>query len=1457
MPGRKSILSSWSLRRKFLLFLVLVFLPGFGITVTAGLRERREEIAKAQHNAFLLTQSLAVQQEQYETTTRTLLTMLAQTHEVQSLDAEACKQLFAQIQRRYPFFSIIFATTPDGNAFAASMPFHPGASSADRRYFQEAVRTLDFSAGEFTVGRISKTATLNYAYPVLDPNQHLRAVVVAGINVREYQRFVAKVNLPGGYATVLTDWKGVRLFRSPENPKTPIGVTVSPQFWKLISGAREQGFGRLTSLDGTDRIYAFQQIRIHPDSPPYLYIAVGIPRADILRAANMHMLRNLSLLGIAALAVTTIAGTLGNLLLLTPIHRLVAATRQFGTGRLDTRTGLAHGAGEVGQLAQSFDDMAALLEQAHAELESRVRQRTAELCSANHELEIQTERANSAAATATELFQTSDARLKETTCLYNVTRLVQAIENVDLLLEHIAKRLPHARPHPERARARIVFKDREYVSGDIEGLDCKVSADLVVGGKVCGSVEVGCVNTCCRLSTCQEKRGWIQIVAQILGNAIDQKHAEEALRISVDLNRQVIENSFDCIKFLDKDARLLYMSPGGQRLLEWTDETTPIGSSWLDFWQGEQRQPAVNAVACALAGGTGTCQTSCLTASGAVKWWDAVITPIRDGKGDIERLLSISRDITGRKQAEEALQRSAAEFRALFGAVNDALFIIGRDHGRILEVNDIACRRLGYNREELLGQPVTLIDGHHDPAYVQEQFLKLSEHGECLFETTLVRKNGSILSVEVNSRLFEFRGACARLSVVRDISERKEQEAALHRAKDAAEAASHAKSEFLANMSHEIRTPLNGVVGMTELLLETELTAEQHGLLELANLSASSLLTVINDVLDFSKIEAGKLELEATDFNLVDCVESVLKTLALKADEKGLELLCEMAPEVPEVVRGDCGRVAQVITNLVSNAIKFTHQGEVAVRVETEDSPGEAPVLHFTVTDTGIGISPEKQRAIFDPFVQADTSTTRKYGGTGLGLTICLRLVAAMGGQMWVESTSGQGTRFHFTVRLDAAETRSSTGTSVVPDALREARVLIVDDNRTNRQVLQTSLTRWGLKAVAVEGGELGLSELLAARQNGEPHTLMLIDMHMPGMDGLTFCEQVRQQGLDVAAVMMLTAVKRKQDVERCRQLGVKALLSKPLRQAELRAAISGILNGRKELIGLSAGGPSSGPAPDSAVAAPTWRVLLVEDNAINQQLAMRLLKNRGHHVAVAMTGREALTALDAASYDIVLMDVQMPEMDGIEAVGKIREKEKQTGKHQIVIALTAHATKGDRERCLAAGMDDYLTKPLRAQELYKRLDSYRAKTNEARLAGIETQAIEPAPVGGAGAERCAITRPAGDEVFDVATALTLVDGNREFLRELTSIFVQESTTMVCGIGQAIMSWDAELLERTAHALKGAAGPVGAHRTARTASTLQQLGRKRNLEPAANEFHTLWEEVRAVHAAIQSLDASS
>ena len=667
-------------------------------------------------------------------------------------------------------------------------------------------------------------------------------------------------------------------------------------------------------------------------------------------------------------------------------------------------------------------------------------------------------------------------------------------------------------------------------------------------------------------------------------------------------------------------------------------------------------------------------------------------------EGEHSGVFAIYEDISERKLAEQELQRSESRSRTLFEHVPDPIFIFDKANNHFLDCNTAVERIYGYTRDELKGMtPYDL----HPP----EDYMKVHENiavANVDAPNTYVHltKDGRKMDVEILSDDIEWRGKLAWISIVRDITERRRALAELSAAKASAEEATAAKSVFLANMSHEIRTPMNAIIGMTDLALDTSLDNEQREYLQTVRDASESLLSLIDDILDFSKIEAGKLQLEPLDFRLRDCVENAVKTLAVRAEEKDLELAIDFSSDVPDAVVGDPVRLRQIVVNLVGNAIKFTEAGEIEIQSrvdgDTGDKADDQIALHFSVRDTGIGIAEENLAAIFESFSQADVSTTRKFGGTGLGLAISSQLADRMGGRMWVESTEGVGTTFHFIVRFGVQDEPADIAHARVDAELAGVSALVVDDNDTNRRIFGETLKNWGMQTAAAAGAEEAIKLLTEAHEAGTPYRVVLLDGRMPGVDGFQLAEKIINDGRLDPALMMLTSAGAPGDAAKCRELGIQSYLTKPVPQTDLWDALCTIL------------GEAEAPKPDLVTqhslreARRNVRVLLAEDNPVNVKLATRLLEKRGHDVVVAGNGEEAVELLESdGPFDVVLMDVQMPVMDGFEATAAIRKAEVDTDRHLRIVGVTAHAMEGDMQRCLDAGMDGYLSKPFIAKDLF------------------------------------------------------------------------------------------------------------------------------------------------------------
>ncbi|MEW6729758.1 MAG: response regulator [Acidobacteriota bacterium] len=791
--------------------------------------------------------------------------------------------------------------------------------------------------------------------------------------------------------------------------------------------------------------------------------------------------------------------------------------------------------------------------------------------------------------------------------------------------------------------------------------------------------------------------------------------------------------------------------------------------------------------------------------------------------GQLARLALVN-DITKHKEVENALRKSAERYYTVTETAADAIVTITKD-GKILFVNLAAERIFGYKVEQLLGNNLAMLIPQY-PGYLYQT--NLSHLNGQSVELPARRYDGEEIQVEISFSVFVKNDKSYFTSVIRDITGRKLIEKQLQ-AKQAAEAVQQTQTEFLTNMSHEIRTPLNGIIGMTELALKTELSPHQREYLTMVKSSANALLYLLNDILDFSKIDAGRLQLDAVAFSLRESLGNTLKILAMDAHEKGLELNYRITLDVPDMLIGDPGRLNQIVVNLIGNAIKFTTHGEVNIQVKRVAESASELTLYFEISDTGIGIPVDKQQLIFDAFVQADSSITRQFGGPGLGLTISAQLVAMMGGSIELRSEPGKGSTFHFTARFQPQEASTLTR-STQQAALQGMPVLIVDDNSTNQLFLSEMLTNWGMKSVVAGSGSSALSQLQLAVEANKPFSLVLLDALMPQMDGFIVAEQIRKESKlsNTIIIMMLSSPDKAAELARCQQLNISTYLRKPLKESELLEMILSTLK--------------LAPVPEPVVCQPegetfppcskSLRILLAEDNPVNQELAKVILKNRHHQVTVAINGHEALELWRKEKFDLILMDVQMPEMDGLTATAAIREKEQLSGQHIKIIAMTAHAMKGARERCLAAGMDGYIAKPILPEQLLAIVEGWEVLPSNSLPEAKEDTT---------------------DGVFNINEALARVLGERELLCEMADLFLEDATALLTDMRDSIAAQDGQRLSRAAHRLKGAAGHFGAQRTCAAARELEKIGQSTDLTRANQVYADLEKELSLLKQALKAI----
>ena len=814
------------------------------------------------------------------------------------------------------------------------------------------------------------------------------------------------------------------------------------------------------------------------------------------------------------------------------------------------------------------------------------------------------------------------------------------------------------------------------------------------------------------------------------------------------------------------------------------------------------------------------------------------------------------RDVTNRKAAEKTLAESEARFRTLFDQTAVGVCVTDLDR-RLIETNAAYQEITGYSGKELVGMS-TLDLTHPDD---RERDVGLGERsmngGRDNYhrDKRYVRKNDEIVWANAASSLVRDDQGEPRfiMGVVEDVTDRKKSQAELEEAKEAAEAANRAKSDFLANMSHEIRTPMNGVIGMSELLMDTDLDDEQREYVGTVRSSGETLLTLINDVLDFSKIEAEKVELEDIILDLRTSVEDTAVLLAERAQSKGLEIASLVDYDVPAVLRGDPGRLRQILTNLLGNAIKFTEEGEVLLKAELYDETEEEATVRFEIRDTGIGITPEQQEHLFESFAQADSSTTRRYGGTGLGLAISERLVGLMDGEIRVESEPGAGSTFGFTARFGKLPSDSPSRPRPRAD-LRGLKALIVDDNATNRAVLRHQVTPWGMTIDDARSGSDALVMLRSAVEDGEPYDLALLDMQMPAMDGLQLASSIKEDpNISQARLVLVTSMGQRGDGEEARRAGIEAYLTKPVRQTQLYEMLS-IVMGSEETTAESDtdGHPLITTHTLKEDEARTRaRLLLAEDNEVNQKVAVLTLEKLGYRVDVADDGEEALEAVSRTDYAAIVMDVQMPNMDGYEATAGIRRREKEAGGHIPIIAMTANALQGDREKALEAGMDDYIAKPVKAGEIGEILQRWVSveedSGNDAEVEGPD--GAKDVSVNGGGA--------AVPNALDPTTLENLADleedGEQSLMAELAGMFLEGTQSCLVTLREAVDGNDAKSVREAAHTLKGSSGSIGATRMQEVCERLQESAEAGDLREAPRLLGRLEEELERARPELVAL----
>ena len=1181
----------------------------------------------------------------------------------------------------------------------------------------------------------------------------------------------------------------------------------------------------------TGHLYYEYEDTVEIQNRPWGQFRVGIPAVLVERAVRSSVTTVAAVAsGLSVLLVSLIFLVVNRSL--RPLGELSLATTQMAAGDLSAR-GTYSRRDELGRLTRSFNTMAEQIEESHAALERRVEERTAELSKANTALAESEERLRSLMENLpVGLYRRAPDEEGRIVMANRALARMLGYENADALLD-----VPFSQFYWNPEECRTVSREIQQ-DGLIERRTLRMR-------KKDGTL----IWTSATARAVLSKKGETSHFDGIIEDITQRYLAEEEARKEHVRAQMYLDIAGVMLMALDAEGNISLINRKGLEVIG-EDEDQVMGLNWFEHFLPPDVREEAKTIFAKLMGGE--CELfeyverSIVRRNGEermIAWHNTII---EDEAGRICGTFSSGEDVTDRRRAEQAVRESEAKFRTLYESTSDAFVLL--DDGVFVDCNQATLDmvRCG-NREEFCGKrpvdfsPPQQPDGTDSGEAMAQHTGEIFEKGSSRFEWQCRRTDGTVFTADILLNRLEIGGRETVQAIIRDISDRIQAQEAMRVAKESAEAAARAKSEFLANMSHEIRTPMNGIIGMIGLLLDTSLTSEQQEYAEAVSKSADALLVVINDILDFSKIEAGKLDIEVIDFDLRSTIEEMNDVLAVRPQGKGLEYTCLIAPEAPSHLRGDPGRIRQVLTNLIGNAVKFTSKGEVSLTVSVEEDREDQVALLFSVRDTGIGIPQDRIDSLFEAFTQADASTTRKFGGTGLGLTICKQLVELMDGRIGVDSEEGNGATFWFSITLEKQELSDATyahRTLAEARTLKAARILVVDDNATNRLVLNRQLESWGCRHTEVSDGKSALTCLAEGKEEDDPFEVAILDMHMPGMTGEKLGTAVKADPStrDVKLIMM-TSVGKRGDAKRLEDIGFSGYLPKPVKQSQLYDCLVTVL-GRKQ----------AGTADEENAHIVTRhtvaedkrrreRILLAEDNQTNQIVATKIIEKLGYQVDAVPNGLEAVRALEKSSYDLVLMDIQMPEMDGYEATRAIRDEHSQVKNRAVpIVAMTAHAMKGDREECLAAGMDGYVSKPINRGELAETLARFlRPSDSPAAPSPAPAEAMSEAPV------------------FDRVALLDRVNGDEGLVHRLLELFLEQVPKDLEGLRQALSEESAELAQRHAHSLKGASANMGALALSEVAERAESAARENDLERVNPLADALDSEFRRFQECVKSL----